>query len=175
MENLPLLKGLKIRAEDNNHRGDAKAQHDCILKALWKKVLHLVRALVLMHPVMVEVGEETKVLSQQQFLLLLNMEDEIVKERKKRSIPGSVQATDNCLFKQEDLKNDAAVAKVNAVGPRWQGMSWERQPHHLPPLPVDRWQRNSVEIQRFHLRVWQKALWLPAAVWHSCWEVWHLT
>ena len=41
LENLLLWKGLKIRAEDNNHRGDAKAQHDRILKALQQKVLHL--------------------------------------------------------------------------------------------------------------------------------------
>ena len=31
---LTLWKGIKIRAEENNHRGDAKAQHDRILKAV---------------------------------------------------------------------------------------------------------------------------------------------
>ena len=56
LENLPLWKGLKIQAEDKNHRGDAKAQHDRILKALQQKVLHLIRALALIHPVMVEAG-----------------------------------------------------------------------------------------------------------------------
>ena len=82
---------------------------------------------------MVEAGEETTVLSQQLSSLVLNMQDEFLKERKKGSIPGSVEATENCLFKQQDLKNYAAVAKVNIVCRRWQGMSWEIQPHPRPP------------------------------------------
>ena len=64
---------MKIRAEDNNHRGDAKAQQDRILKALQQKVLHFGQGLGVMQPVMVEAGEETTVLGQQLFLLVLNM------------------------------------------------------------------------------------------------------
>ena len=75
---------MKIPAEDNNHRGDAKVQHDRILKALQQKFLRLVRALAFMHPVMVEAGEETTSLSQQLFLLVLNMEDEIVKKEEEK-------------------------------------------------------------------------------------------
>ena len=122
LEVLPTFAGLKVRAEENNYRGDGKSQSDRWLKSLQQKILNLLRIYVAIHTTIAEGGSpELVAASQQLFLYVLNVEDDIVKERKKRSIPNSVQVQENALFKAEDLKNEQMVTKVNRAG--WSGFT----------------------------------------------------
>ena len=88
-----------------------------MLKGLQQKVLHILRTLALLHPIYVAAGDpESLQFAQQLWLFVLNVEEDLVKERKRRSIPNSVQQTEHVLFGNEDLKVDSAVDKVNQAG-----------------------------------------------------------
>jgi hypothetical protein len=69
MEMLPNWKGIKDRAETNNHRLDSTRPMDKTLKTLQQKVLGLIKVFPIIHSV-VEC-DETRQLSQQFFALVL--------------------------------------------------------------------------------------------------------
>ena len=123
------------QGEDKNHRADSKGAWDRVLKGLKQNFLHVLRTLALLHPIyLAAVDPEALQLAQQLWLFVLNVEEDLVKERKRRSIPNSVQQTEHVLFGNEDLKVDSAVSKVNQAGTRSLGMSWERPSPVVPPL-----------------------------------------
>ena len=110
LEQMPVWKGVKERSETNNHRQDSMDKHDRILKGLQQKVLGLQRIYPLLHGT---IGDEEAVqLGQMFFGLLLQFEDSILTERKKASIPGSLQQ-DNVLFTQEDIRIEKRKMEVN--------------------------------------------------------------
>ena len=128
LEGLPCFTGLKARAEDNNHQADSRSTVDKFLKQLQQRLLHSCRALAYLHGAgLGSIPEEhletdPRIVSQQFFMFLYETEEMILKERKRRSSPGSVTEKENVLFKKEDLAIDKQNAAVNAAG---------MAPHHL--------------------------------------------
>jgi hypothetical protein len=96
LEQIPTFEGLRQRALENNHRQDAKGLMDKYLKGLQQKLLNILRVQVVLHSVLLHCeNEDVVALSQQQFLYLLEVEDCLLKERKKLSIPGAVVSSNN--------------------------------------------------------------------------------
>ena len=58
--NVPLWAELKVKPEENNHRQDAKASFDKVLKSTQQKVLHALRVLALLHTAVPELGGEAQ-------------------------------------------------------------------------------------------------------------------
>ena len=116
LDAVPLWQGLKARSEENNYRNDKQAPHDKFLRSMQQRVLNVIRIFTMLHTILAQADAEVCSVSQQLFLYLLNIEEDILKERKRRSIPSSVVQTENVLFGQEDLKQDALVNKVNRAG-----------------------------------------------------------
>ena len=110
LEQLPLWQGVKDKAENNNHRTDGSRPQDRLLKQLQQKVLGLLRVYPCLHACLQQ--EEELALGQQFFGLLLALEHSVITERKKASIPGSLQET-NVLFSPEDIRNDKRRSDVN--------------------------------------------------------------
>ena len=106
--------GLKVRAEDNNHAGDARSSVDKLLKAQQQKVLNFMRMVACLYPAVS--SPEYAVLAQQLFFGLAEFESTIVKERKRRSIPQAVPTTANGLFTKQDLSISKDQAAINMAG-----------------------------------------------------------
>ena len=128
LENVPQWTSLKTRAEDNNHRVDAKSSQDKFLKNIQQKLLNMARVQALLHTVLSEASEDVVMVSHQAFFYLLPIEQEVVRERKRLSIPSSLSDTSNVLFKQEDLRQEALVRKVNLAGM----FDGQLRPSHFP-------------------------------------------
>jgi hypothetical protein len=95
MEALPRWKGLKDKAEQNNHRQDASSKGDKQLKQIQQKVLGLMRVYAALHHGL-EAGEPQQ-LGQQFFALLLELEDYILRKRKEASLPNTAKKQEpNC-------------------------------------------------------------------------------
>ena len=114
LEDVPVYTGLKTRAEDNNHQGDAKAYLDKMLKAQQQRLINMTRIMATLYGGIT--SPDYQVLAQQMFYYLLESENQILTERKKRSIPGSTVSSTNVLFTAEDLRHDKQVAQINAAG-----------------------------------------------------------
>ena len=116
LEQMPVWKLVKERSEVNNHRQDSMRQQDKILKGLQQKVLGLMRIYPLLHSA---IGDEENVLLGQMFFgLLLQFEETILQERKRQSIPGSLQQ-DNVLFTPEDMKIEREKTQLNKLPGRY--------------------------------------------------------
>ncbi len=76
--------------------------------------------------------EGAPILGQQVWYYILETEQLILKERKRRSIPGAVVEQSNALFNQEDLKRDKQVLAVNQAG--YTSPLPDRTCHAFPPL-----------------------------------------
>ena len=113
LENTPVWTGLKRKAEENNHRGDARSAGDKFLKQLQQRILNVLRVQAMLHTVLSQASEEVRSVSQQLWFYTATIEHELVLERKRRSIPGSVLVHDGVLFNQEDLKNQTMSMKLN--------------------------------------------------------------
>ena len=116
LSEVPTFQGLKARAEDNNHGADAKAPQDRLLKSLQQKVLNLQRMQACLFVGLAEPANEYTVLLQQTFYATAELENTLLKERKRRSIPGAVPTTQHGLFSKEDLSIEKQQAAVNAAG-----------------------------------------------------------
>ena len=112
LEQMPVWKLVKERAEVNNHRQDGMRQQDRLLKGLQQKCLGLLRIYPVIHA---SIGEEdTTHLGQMFFGLLLQFEEAILQERKRQSIPGSLQQ-DNVLFSMDDMKIEREKTQLNKI------------------------------------------------------------
>ena len=116
LEELPVWKGLKLRAEQNNHRQDGRSQQDKLLKSLQQRVLNIMRAYAAMHTTLDPRAAELQAVSQQLFWYMAETETAILTERKRSSIPGAVQLETNVLFNQEDLKVERQQFNLNRAG-----------------------------------------------------------
>ena len=79
------------------------------------------RIWALLHTVLAQCSEEVKSVSQQGFYFVAQLESDIVQERKRRSLPHSVAATESVLFTSEDLKVHNVVTRINSSS--FQGLS----------------------------------------------------
>jgi hypothetical protein len=120
---VPVYAGLKARAEDNNHAGDSKSGMDRLLKGFQQKQLNVLRMIACLQEGVQ--GQDYQVLHQQLFFAVLEVEQQLMRERKKRSIPGSVPLTTNGLFSKEDLAVDKQQQQINSAPGakfgRWKG------------------------------------------------------
>ena len=114
LSGIPLYSQLKHRAEDNNHGGDAKAPVDRLLKSYQQKCLNVARMVACLQKGIQ--APEYAVLGQQLFYAVLELEQGIMKERKRRSIPGAVPQTANGLFSKEDLAIEKSQRDINVAG-----------------------------------------------------------
>jgi hypothetical protein len=109
--------GLKARAEENNHQGDGRSAQDKYLKSLQQRLLNMLRMLATLHPFISQKGnKDYEVLSQQLFYYVAETELEVLRERKRRSIPGAVAESTNVLFTSTDLTVDRTVQNINGAG-----------------------------------------------------------
>ena len=109
-DRLPRFQGLKERSEQNNYRADRDRRDDKVLKHLQQRVLSLQRIFAVVHT---HVEESGRALSQQCWALLAMLEQEIVKERKKNSLPSVVPGGEPQLFSVMDLKQADAQMKID--------------------------------------------------------------
>jgi hypothetical protein len=127
LDELPRWQHLKQKAEANNHRQDASRPTDRVLRLVQQKVLGLLRIYPVLHHGLQgkeskeeaadeEYQEDQVVLGQKFYCLMLDLENFILQERKKLSLPGSIPSTEPQLFTQDDLKINAEQQKINAAG-----------------------------------------------------------
>ena len=116
LEQVPVFRGLKVRSEDNNHKGDSKGSYDKLLKSIQQRLLNLARVQVALHTLVQQSGPEAAMLSQMQWMYLMETESMVLKERKKASIPASVAESGNALFSMDDLKHEKQVLQINRAG-----------------------------------------------------------
>ena len=116
LEQVPVFRGLKARSEDNNHKAESKGTYDKLLKSSKQRLLNLGRVQVALHSLLRQVSPEAVVLSQMQWMYMMETENLILKERKKASIPASVAESGNALFSMEDLKHEKQVMQINRAG-----------------------------------------------------------
>ena len=114
LESLPPFQDLKEKAETNNHRADQNRVIDKTLRHLQQRVLSFMRIFVVLHGHVNAAGVS---LSQQAWALLCLLEAEVVKERKKASLPAVVNTVDQPLFSVEDLKSAEEQKKINRAEP----------------------------------------------------------
>jgi hypothetical protein len=124
LEEVPLYEGLKSKAEENNHGLDGRSQQDKMLKAWQQRMLNVARVLATLYPALKEAGSDYDVASQQLFYYVLETESQLLKERKRRSVPGAAAEVSNALFTQEDLKRDKQVWQLNQAGMLDGGKAW---------------------------------------------------
>ena len=110
---VPVYAGLKARAEDNNHAGDGKTAVDKMLKGFQQKQLNILRMIACLAEGVQ--GQDYQILHQQLFFAVLEVEQQVLRERKRRSIPGSVPQTTNGLFTKEDLAVDKQQQQINSA------------------------------------------------------------
>jgi hypothetical protein len=113
LDSLPAHEGIKKRAEVNNHRQDAGAKLDRLLKGSQQKVLGLQKVYCCLHG---SLHSEDKILGQKFFGLLLQFEEWLLAQRKEQSIPGSISTAEAVLFTAEDLKHRSEKDRINAAG-----------------------------------------------------------
>ena len=113
LDEVPGFEGLKLRAEENNHAGDAKNPNDKFLKSVQQRCINMARVQAVLYPQLVN---EYAVLAQQLFYYTMDTEGVLLRERKRRSLPGNVAETENAMFTSEDLKRDQQVSKINSAG-----------------------------------------------------------
>ena len=124
LEGVPTYEGLKQRSEDNNHGQDARNMGDKFLKTIQQRCLNMARVQAALFG---QVEGQYAVLAQQLFYYTVETEGVILRERKRRSLPGSVQDTEHALFTAEDLRKDQQVAKINSAG-----MIYRKNMSHFP-------------------------------------------
>ena len=83
LEELPVWKGLKLRAEQNNRRQDGKSHQDKLLKSLQQRLLNIMRAYAAMHTTLDPRAAELQAVSQQLFWYMAETETAILTERKR--------------------------------------------------------------------------------------------
>lgn len=127
LKELPRFEGLKKRAEQNNHRSDGLKQLDKVLKMSQNKILGVLRILTAAYAEVEALQEkmagkaeledwsDALTLLQQSWACMLDLEDQVLQERKRASIPGSIRREDN-LFGVEDLKVESERQKINKAG-----------------------------------------------------------
>ena len=130
LEELPVFRGLKIKAEDNNHKLDSKSQHDRLLKGLQQRCINTMRGYAAIHSLLDQSDPEVQAVSQQLFWYMAETEQQILKERKKNSIPFTAQDNSNVLFSTEDLKVERNALNINRAG--MDTISPQSQPHYFP-------------------------------------------
>ena len=116
LDEVPVFEGLKSKAEDNNHGQDSRSPQDKMLKAWQQRMLNMARVVACLYPAMKDFGEDYDVATQQLFFYILETESQVLKERKRRSVPGAAIEVSNALFTQDDLKRNNQVYQVNQAG-----------------------------------------------------------
>ena len=81
-------------------------------------MLNMGRVLATLYPALKAAGQEFYMAEQQLFYYVLETEAQLLRERKKRSIPGAAVDLGNSLFNSEDLARDKKVWQVNQAGVR---------------------------------------------------------
>ena len=120
LNNVPAFSGLPRKAQDNNHGADGRSQADRWLKGIQQRLLTSLRLLAAVY----EGGGaqhgdgQVAVLLQQAFYYVYETEEQVLRERKRRSLPGSVANTANPLFGAEDLRQSRAQQQLNGVTAR---------------------------------------------------------
>ena len=114
LEECPVYEGLKQRAETNNHSQDAKSWSDKQLKGYQQRCLNILRVIATIYPSLQ--SADVGVGLQQLFYYVLETEHLLLRDRKRKSIPGSVADNHNVLFTGEDLKAERQVQQINAAG-----------------------------------------------------------
>ena len=89
LEEVPIYQGLKTKAEENNHGQDGKSQQDKMLKGWQQRMLNMARVLATLYRAIKGAGAAYDVATQQLFYYILETEAQLLKERKKRSVPGA--------------------------------------------------------------------------------------
>ena len=112
LEQVPIWENLKVKAEENNHRSDHKSAMDKTLKSAQQKWVNMLRLLAALHSTLTEAPPEIQGLSQQLFAYAPGAETDLVKESKRRSIPGTIQQP-NGLFSNEDIRTANDTIKIN--------------------------------------------------------------
>ena len=112
----PAFAGLKCQAENKNHLADGRSAADRWLRGLQQRVLHLLRFQAVQHQTLSQAGEEAKVFSLKVFTFMAELEAIILKERKRRSLPGTVNQVENALFSKEDLQAQKNQEQINQAG-----------------------------------------------------------
>jgi len=108
-EGIAVYKDLRTQPFQNNHRGDAHNQVDKLLKNLESKGWNILRSMALLHTVLAEGPPEVVACSQQLWMYTAGTVQGINRERKKRSIPGTVSGpNEDNLFTKEDLASENA-------------------------------------------------------------------
>ena len=118
LSEVPVFHGLKQRAEDNNHGQDGKSMADKWLKALQQRLLNLAMQAVEYAYLqgLQDDAEEASVFGQHLWYYIMETEQVILKERRIRSIPGTVVETENTLFQKDDLQRQKDAQLVNQAG-----------------------------------------------------------
>ena len=116
LQAVPVFKGLKQRSEENNHKSDSRNQTDKWLKAHQQRLLNVLPVHAPLHCVLQKAGPEVQAMSQQLWWYLLETENQVLRERKRLSLPGTVQEQANVLFTAEDLRLQNQAQKINQAG-----------------------------------------------------------
>jgi len=109
---MPHWEGLKSKPEANNHKGDASKKLDKVLRTLQQKVLSLMRLYPIIHQHLQDeedmkeeaADQGVQQLGQQFWALLAQLEQAILLERKKDSLPGSIKPEGPVLFDDKELR-----------------------------------------------------------------------
>ena len=111
---IPRFEGLPSRPPENNFRGDAQKRDDRERKAWQQTLLHILRLLTAQYPeIKKTVDRETRVLFQQTFQLVAELEVKVESLRRESSIPGSTPQSGPVLFGKDEVAQAAQVNKVN--------------------------------------------------------------
>ena len=78
------------------------------LKGWQQRMLNMARVLATLYRAIKEAGADYDVATQQLFHCILETEAQLLKERKKRSVPGATEVP-TALFTQEDLTRDQKI------------------------------------------------------------------
>jgi hypothetical protein len=116
---VPVFYGVKQKAEENNHGQDSKSPGDKWLRALQQRLLNLARLQAVEYAYLQGLQEDSQeacILGQQVWYYIMETEQLVLKERKRRSIPGTVVETDNTLFQKDDLQRQKEAQLVNQAG-----------------------------------------------------------
>jgi hypothetical protein len=134
LEQLPVWQGIKARPEENNHRQDGKSAFDKTLKAAQQKWVTLLRMHAALHSTLADAPQEIVSLSQQIFAYGLLAENDLVKERKRRSIPTTV-GQPNGLFTSDDMKHAKEHTNIQKQGVGFGNNSCSTGTFQYQPLP----------------------------------------
>ena len=112
LEAMPHWEGLKSKPEANNHKGDASKKLDKVLRTLQQKVLSLMRLYPMIHQHLQDeedmkeeaADQGVQQLGQQFWALLAQLEQAILLERRKHSLPVSIKPEGLVLFDVKELR-----------------------------------------------------------------------